>query len=55
MNYKDGPKKFNQPEAKMHTCRIPKEDGGAWHVQRVVGQLCFTIPVFLFHMVICVQ
>jgi hypothetical protein len=33
-----GHEKFNIPETKVHTCRIPQDNGGAWHVQRVVGK-----------------
>mmetsp|Transcript_4367 Transcript_4367/g.7164 ORF Transcript_4367/g.7164 Transcript_4367/m.7164 type:complete len:656 (+) Transcript_4367:183-2150(+) len=34
LNKEDG-KKYVNKEIKMHTCRVPQDDGGAWHVQRV--------------------
>lgn len=38
MNYKDGPKKFNQKDIMMRNCRIPHEkEGGGWQVQRLVS------------------
>lgn len=36
LNYKDRDKILKSP-INIQECRVPKEDGGAWHVQRVVS------------------